>query len=152
MFGGDEQIIYWTCESNTVLKEELIVPATNIAKERALVIAAQKGMSTIELLRRHVTDTLTSSTVTAAVAELKLSEGGESARPLISTGLDSDVQDDVAYEVEVSSKYFHAPGVLYMSTVQSKTDLTSKQLDKETGNILGCFCQHLSKNRQTINI
>ncbi|PIK59126.1 hypothetical protein BSL78_03931 [Apostichopus japonicus] len=67
MFGGDEQIIYWTCESNTVLKEELIVPATNIAKERALVIAAQKGMSTVELLRRHVTDTLTSSTVTAAV-------------------------------------------------------------------------------------
>lgn len=150
MFGGDEQIIYWTCESNTVLKEELIVPATNIAKERALVIAAQKGMSTVELLRRHVTDTLTSSTVTAAVAELKLSEGGESARPLISTGLDSDVPDDVAYEVEVSSKYFHAPGVLYMST--SKTDVTSKQLDKETGNILGCIYLHVSKNRQTMKV
>ena len=41
-FGGDESVIYWKCESGQTLKETLLIPVTNMVKERALIIAAQQ--------------------------------------------------------------------------------------------------------------
>lgn len=122
-----------------------MVPVTNISKERALVIAAQKGMSATELRRRHVTNTLTSSTVTAAVADMKLSETEEFGRTSLSGSMEAEPRD-VTYHVEITSKYFEAPQVLYMPSplgrgTQSETDLANgskgrrspPELDKETG-------------------
>lgn len=44
MFGGDDTVIYWKCESGQMLKEVLLIPVTNMIKERALILAAQQVM------------------------------------------------------------------------------------------------------------
>ena len=74
VYGGDDRIIYWRCDSNSVLHEELVIPITNAAREKALVIAAQQRMSQTEIRRRHVTGTLASGSVTAAIAALGLTD------------------------------------------------------------------------------
>ena len=42
LFGGDERVIYWKCEAGQMLREKLLIPITNMAKERALIVAAQQ--------------------------------------------------------------------------------------------------------------
>ena len=42
LYGGDDSVIYWKCEANQTLKEKLLIPVTNMAKERALILAAQQ--------------------------------------------------------------------------------------------------------------
>lgn len=42
LFGGDDRVVYWKCESGQTLKESIHVPITNKAKERALLMAAQQ--------------------------------------------------------------------------------------------------------------
>lgn len=45
LFGGDDRVVYWKCESGQTLKESIHVPITNKAKERALLMAAQQVKS-----------------------------------------------------------------------------------------------------------
>lgn len=42
MFGGDDNIIYWKCECGRELQETIRVPVNNVAKEKALIIAAEQ--------------------------------------------------------------------------------------------------------------
>nr|XP_039264663.1 cilia- and flagella-associated protein 47-like isoform X2 [Styela clava] len=72
LFGGNEKIVYWKCETGTQLQETLLLPVTNEAKENALVIAAQQRMSDKEKERRLLTGTLNSGTVTANIAAMGL--------------------------------------------------------------------------------
>lgn len=65
LFGGDDRVVYWKCESGQTLKESIHVPITNKAKERALLMAAQQRMSDKELHRRLVTGTINTCSVTA---------------------------------------------------------------------------------------
>ena len=36
VFGGDERVVYWKCESSETFTEDLHVPLTNVAREKAL--------------------------------------------------------------------------------------------------------------------
>jgi hypothetical protein len=38
----DENAVYWKCEANQLLQEKLLIPVTNNARERALILAAQQ--------------------------------------------------------------------------------------------------------------
>jgi hypothetical protein len=40
LFGGDDRIVYWKCEAGQTLQENLHVPTTNKAREKALLMAA----------------------------------------------------------------------------------------------------------------
>ena len=51
-----------------------MIPITNAAREKALVVAAQQRMTETEVKRRQVTGTLASGSVTAAIAALGLSD------------------------------------------------------------------------------
>ena len=42
LFGGDDRIVYWKCEAGQTLQENLHVPTTNKAREKALLMAAQQ--------------------------------------------------------------------------------------------------------------
>ncbi|XP_003218974.3 cilia- and flagella-associated protein 47 isoform X1 [Anolis carolinensis] len=69
----EEPILYLKCCLTDVLQEKLKVPLINKAREKALAIAAQQQMSTLEYERRKVTGTLESSSVRVAVAALGFS-------------------------------------------------------------------------------
>ncbi|XP_070567350.1 cilia- and flagella-associated protein 47-like [Ptychodera flava] len=123
IYGGDERIIYWRCETNNTLQEEIHIPIANKARENALVIAAQQRMSSKEIERRKITGTLSSSSVTAAIAKLELAS---SSREDILTKFKSpatlankDTKSKV-FEVELSSKFFSAPATVTL-TLPSKT-------------------------------
>ncbi|XP_052530326.1 cilia- and flagella-associated protein 47 [Tympanuchus pallidicinctus] len=68
-----EPILYLKCRVGQTLEEKLRIPLVNESRERALAIAAQQQMSTIEYKRRKITGTLDSSSVRAATALLGLS-------------------------------------------------------------------------------
>ena len=36
LFGGDDRVVYWQCEVDQSVTEEVLLPASNIAKENAL--------------------------------------------------------------------------------------------------------------------
>ena len=36
LFGGDDRVVYWQCEVDQSVTEEILLPASNIAKENAL--------------------------------------------------------------------------------------------------------------------
>ena len=36
IFGGDERVVYWKCDSNETFTENLYIPLTNSAREKAL--------------------------------------------------------------------------------------------------------------------
>ncbi|XP_033635373.1 cilia- and flagella-associated protein 47-like isoform X1 [Asterias rubens] len=115
VYGGDDRIIYWRCDSNSVLHEELVIPITNAAREKALVIAAQQRMSQTEIRRRHVTGTLASGSVTAAIAALGLTDesvlsGKTSANPNSKT----DKPEGTNFSVEVNSKYFETTPAMFV--------------------------------------
>lgn len=61
------------CSLGQTLEEKLRIPLISESRERALAIAAQQQMSTIEYNRRKITGTLDSSSVRAATALLGLS-------------------------------------------------------------------------------
>ncbi|XP_040516248.1 cilia- and flagella-associated protein 47 isoform X2 [Gallus gallus] len=68
-----EPILYLKCSLGQTLEEKLRIPLISESRERALAIAAQQQMSTIEYNRRKITGTLDSSSVRAATALLGLS-------------------------------------------------------------------------------
>lgn len=55
LFGGDDRVVYWKCENDSTLKEKLLIPVTNEAKELALRVAARQRMSDKEKRRRELT-------------------------------------------------------------------------------------------------
>ncbi|XP_072178621.1 cilia- and flagella-associated protein 47-like [Diadema setosum] len=112
LYGGDDRIIYWRCDSNTVLNEELMIPTTNAARERALVIAAQQRMSDAEIRRRQLTGTLASGSVTAAIAALGLTDDHiitKSQSAVIFNTKQDQKPEGTRFSVEVNSKFFEAP-------------------------------------------
>ncbi|XP_076467202.1 cilia and flagella-associated protein 47-like [Babylonia areolata] len=107
MYGGEESVVYWKCETNQTLREKLLIPVTNMARERALILAAQQHMSDVELERRHQTGTLMSCSVTAKTTKM------------LATNPDSVVQQAKAknpkgsmYVVEHDSEFFKMPEML----------------------------------------
>lgn len=66
-------VLYLKCLLTDILKEKLKIPLINEAREKALAIAAQQHMSTLEYERRRATGTLESSSVRVAIAALGLS-------------------------------------------------------------------------------
>ncbi|XP_072195940.1 cilia- and flagella-associated protein 47 [Excalfactoria chinensis] len=68
-----EPVLYLKCRIGQTLEEKLRIPLISESRERALAIAAQQQMSTIEYERRKLTGTLDSSSVRAATALLGLS-------------------------------------------------------------------------------
>ncbi|XP_071954714.1 cilia- and flagella-associated protein 47-like isoform X2 [Antedon mediterranea] len=113
LYGGDDRVIYWRCDCNQVLKEDLAIPLTNSAYEQALVIAAQQRMNTTEIKRRQKTGTLAAATVTAAIAALGLSDS--KIIPEQSLVMSGKMQpESKTFVVETSSKYFSAPSTITM--------------------------------------
>ncbi|KAK3775916.1 hypothetical protein RRG08_017206 [Elysia crispata] len=108
-YGGDDSIIYWKCESGVTLKESLLIPVTNMVKERALIIAAQQQMSDVEMQRRQVTGTIMSCSVTSQTVK-NLSNNPTAAVTMAkAVGPVADV-----YRVEVDSDFFKVPDMLVM--------------------------------------
>lgn len=66
-------VLYLKCGLGQTLEENLRIPLINEARERALALAAQQQMSSVEYERRLMTGTLQSSSVRVATALLGLS-------------------------------------------------------------------------------
>ncbi|XP_033113331.1 cilia- and flagella-associated protein 47-like isoform X2 [Anneissia japonica] len=113
LYGGDDRVIYWRCDSNQTLNEELTIPLTNTAYEQALVIAAQQRMNSTEIKRRQKTGTLAAGTVTAAIAALGLSDRGVISDQSL-TLLSNKKQEGKTFSVETSSRFFSAPSSVTM--------------------------------------
>lgn len=109
VFGGNENVIYWKCEANQLLHEKLVIPMTNVTKERALILAAQQHMSDEELERRNLTGTLMSSSVKAKTTKMLDVNPSSFVRQAKEKGPVHTV-----YLVEYDSEYFRMPEVLNM--------------------------------------
>ncbi|XP_069495471.1 cilia- and flagella-associated protein 47 [Ambystoma mexicanum] len=102
--------MYFKCRQEGVLVEDLRIPQVNEAREKALAIAAQKQMSTVEYERRKVTGTLESSSLRAAVAAAGLSKLQTPGTSTLCKTLQS-----IDYSVEVSMpQHFEVPKQLSM--------------------------------------
>ncbi|XP_077977423.1 cilia- and flagella-associated protein 47-like [Glandiceps talaboti] len=128
VYGGDDRVIYWRCDTNNTLQEELYIPIANKARENALVIAAQQRMSNKEIERRKITGTLSSSSVTAAIAKLEIAANGkvgESTKfksPALLKKKDTECQ---VFDVDINSKFFTVPESVTippMDKLKSTTD------------------------------
>ncbi|KAK3096977.1 hypothetical protein FSP39_005325 [Pinctada imbricata] len=103
-FGGDERVVYWKCDAGQTLEENLLVPITNKAKERALLMAAQQHMTDTELHRRLVTGTINTCSVTSKTITLLSSNATNSikqAKAIPPSG--------VSYTVECDSEFYKIP-------------------------------------------
>ncbi|XP_055954756.1 cilia and flagella-associated protein 47 [Patella vulgata] len=107
--GGEETVIYWKCDSGQPLKQTLLIPVTNMTKEKALILAAQQRMSELEIQRRSATGTLTSSSVAAKTVKL-LSSGTSTLAKTHKTRKHNYNK----YTVEVDSEYYKIPSSLSM--------------------------------------
>ncbi|XP_042314327.1 cilia- and flagella-associated protein 47 [Sceloporus undulatus] len=94
----EESVLYLKCCLTDVLQETLKIPLINEAREKALAIAAQQQMSTLEYERRKVTGTLESSSVRVAIAALGLSRVEKDALSNCSNFSEKHIE----YTVEVS--------------------------------------------------
>ncbi|KAK7478911.1 hypothetical protein BaRGS_00029892 [Batillaria attramentaria] len=110
VFGGDENVVYWKCEAGQMLKEKLLIPVTNMAKERALILAAQQHMSDLELERRHLTGTLMSCSVTAKTIKMLATDPDS----VIKQAKSKVPGKGTSYVVEFDSDHFKLPEVLNM--------------------------------------
>ncbi|BFZ09423.1 hypothetical protein BsWGS_12463 [Bradybaena similaris] len=120
----DINTIYWRCEAGCMLKESLLIPMTNAAKERALITIAQQQMDTVEMQRRQITGTLMSCSVIAKTMK-SLSNNPAAAIALAKAmGPVADV-----YRVEVDSEFFQVPDMLVMPNFQ---DITNKCMPKDS--------------------
>ncbi|XP_030333266.1 cilia- and flagella-associated protein 47 [Strigops habroptila] len=99
-----EPVLYLKCGLDQILEENLKVPLINESRERALAIAAQQQMSTIEYERRKITGTLQSSSVRVATALLGLSRVERHA--LLKPRKFPPELKYVDYSVEVSTQEF----------------------------------------------
>jgi hypothetical protein len=69
-------VVHWKCEQGQTIERTLNIPVRNIARERALAVAAKLIMSEKELMRYTVTGTLTSGSVMAKTIQLLSSVPG----------------------------------------------------------------------------
>ncbi|XP_074889637.1 cilia- and flagella-associated protein 47 [Buteo buteo] len=133
-----EPVLYLKCGLAQILEENLRIPLINESKERALAIAAQQQMSTIEYQRRKITGTLQSSSVRVATALLGLSRVERHA--LLEPRKFPPELKYVDYSVEVSmQEFFEVPEkfsipVLASSrvnlNVSSAKDLSPQKTDR----------------------
>ncbi|XP_075347998.1 cilia- and flagella-associated protein 47 [Mycteria americana] len=101
-------VLYLKCGFAQTLEENLRIPLINESRERALAIAAQQQMSTIEYERRKITGTLQSSSVRVATALLGLSRVERHA--LLKPRKFPPELKYVDYSVEVSmQEFFEVP-------------------------------------------
>ncbi|XP_075257847.1 cilia- and flagella-associated protein 47-like isoform X3 [Convolutriloba macropyga] len=113
LYGGDDRIVYLRCEAKKEISETLHIPITNVARENALVIAAQQLMSVKEFTRRKLTGTLASGSVTAAVASLAEPDLNpkKKSRLLAQMTLNPDGTD---FTCEASSMFFKVPKSVFV--------------------------------------
>ncbi|KAM9245460.1 cilia- and flagella-associated protein 47 [Leptosomus discolor] len=133
-----EPVLYLKCGLDQILEENLRIPLINESRERALAIAAQQQMSTIEYERRKITGTLQSSSVRVATALLGLSRVERQA--LLKPRKFPTELKYVDYSVEVSmQEFFEVPEkfsipVLASSRVNLKVpsakDLSPQKTDR----------------------
>ncbi|XP_027672760.2 cilia- and flagella-associated protein 47 [Falco cherrug] len=166
-----EPVLYLKCGLGQILEENLRIPLINESRERALAIAAQQQMSTIEYERRKITGTLQSSSVRAATALSGLSR--EERHALLKPPRKSLPElKYVDYSVEVSMKeFFEVPEkfsipVLASSRVNLKVpsakDLSPQKADRSDSADLpikfiprytGCYhCQILLKSSCDVRV
>ncbi|XP_072708577.1 cilia- and flagella-associated protein 47 [Ciconia boyciana] len=163
-------VLYLKCGFAQTLEENLRIPLINESRERALAIAAQQQMSTIEYERRKITGTLQSSSVRVATALLGLSRVERHA--LLKPRKFPPELKYVDYSVEVSmQEFFEVPEkfsipVLASSRVNLKV-LSAKDLSpQKTGGVdavelpikfipryAGCYhCQILLKSSCDVRV
>ncbi|XP_021363645.1 cilia- and flagella-associated protein 47-like isoform X2 [Mizuhopecten yessoensis] len=133
LFGGDDRVVYWKCESGQTLQENLKVPVLNKTKEKALLMAAQQHMSSMELQRRQITGTLKTSSVTAKTISLltnnvaqsisRTAKSVSSETGVLETNNSENMPSKSPYEaeftVEVDSEFFSVPNKLTMKPPSS---------------------------------
>ncbi|XP_069613759.1 cilia- and flagella-associated protein 47 [Ranitomeya imitator] len=106
-----QDICYFRCKENSILKADLIMPLVNERREKALALAGQMQMTLIEYERRQVTGTLESSSVRAAVASS--GETTEEFKALLQASSFSSTSkkcQTIDYDVEISMPhYFEVP-------------------------------------------
>ncbi|ESO84826.1 hypothetical protein LOTGIDRAFT_196276 [Lottia gigantea] len=105
--GSEDNVVFWKCDSGQTLKETLLIPVTNMAKERALILAAQQRMSDLEIQRRSATGTLTSSSV--AVKTVKMLSTSQNLKKT-----KSKLNQLTKYSVEVDSEFYKVPSHVSM--------------------------------------
>ncbi|XP_074672980.1 cilia- and flagella-associated protein 47 [Strix aluco] len=165
-----EPVLYLKCGLAQILEENLRIPLINESREKALAIAAQQQMSTIEYERRKITGTLQSSSVRVATALLGLSRVERHA--LLKPRKFPPELKYVDYSVEVSmQEFFEVPEkfsipVLASSRVNLKVpsakDLSLQQTDRSDAVELpmkfiprdaGCYhCQILLKSSCDVRV
>ncbi|KAM6211408.1 cilia- and flagella-associated protein 47 [Sarcoramphus papa] len=165
-----EPVLYLKCGLAQILEENLRIPLINESRERALAIAAQQQMSTIEYERRKITGTLQSSSVRVATALLALSRVERHA--LLKPRKFLPELKYVDYSVEVSmQEFFEVPEkfsipVLTSSRVNLKVpsakDLSPQKTDRSDAVELpikfipryaGCYhCQILLKSSCDVRV
>ncbi|KAM6144631.1 LOW QUALITY PROTEIN: cilia- and flagella-associated protein 47 [Phoenicopterus ruber ruber] len=165
-----EPVLYLKCGFGQILEENLRIPLVNESRERALAIAAQQQMSTIEYERRKITGTLQSSSVRVATALLGLSRVERQAL-LKPRKLPPELKY-VDYSVEVSMhEFFEVPEkfsipVLTSSRVNLKVpsakDLSPQKTDRSDAVELpikfiprcaGCYrCQIILKSSCDVRV
>ncbi|XP_078698604.1 cilia- and flagella-associated protein 47-like isoform X8 [Branchiostoma floridae x Branchiostoma belcheri] len=132
LFGGDDRVIYWKCENNSVLKENLVIPITNAARERSLVIAAQQRMSEYERERRKVAGTLASGTVTAAIAAMGLHDRVvDRSRHITTSHMLIAPPEGTTFNVQVSSPLFDAPTQVFVPSPLNNRPKPASEVARE---------------------
>lgn len=109
LFGGDDRVVYWKCEAGQELQENLIIPYSNQARERALRLASQQRMTEIELSRRVVTGTLHSSNVAAQTITKLVTDPAAAIQQAKVLG-----PNGITYNVEVDSAHYNLPDKIFI--------------------------------------
>ncbi|XP_068035887.1 cilia- and flagella-associated protein 47 isoform X2 [Anomalospiza imberbis] len=134
---AEQPVLYLKCGLGQTLEENLRIPLINESRERALALAAQQQMSSVEYERRLMTGTLQSSSVRVATALLGLSR--VERRALLKPRRHPSELKYVHYSVEVSIKHlFEVPKklsipVLSSARVNLDTSSASCSTSQKTG-------------------
>ncbi|XP_053790649.1 cilia- and flagella-associated protein 47 isoform X2 [Vidua chalybeata] len=132
-----QPVFYLKCGLGQTLEENLRIPLINESRERALALAAQQQMSSVEYERRSMTGTLQSSSVRVATALLGLSRVERDA--LLKPRRHPPELKYVHYSVEVSIKHlFEVPKkfsipVLSSARLNLNTSSASCPASQKTG-------------------
>ncbi|XP_042644204.1 cilia- and flagella-associated protein 47 [Tyto alba] len=163
-------VLHLKCGLAQILEENLRIPLINESREKALAIAAQQQMSTVEYERRKITGTLQSSSVRVATALLGLSRVERHA--LLKPRKFPPELRYVDYSVEVSmQEFFEVPEKLSIPVlassrinlkVPSAKDLSHQDPDRSDAVELpmkfiprdaGCYhCQILLKSSHDVRV
>ncbi|XP_077637788.1 cilia- and flagella-associated protein 47 [Lonchura striata] len=130
-----QPVLYLKCGLGQTLEENLRIPLINEARERALALAAQQQMSSVEYERRLMTGTLQSSSVRVATALLGLSR--VERRALLEPRRHPSELKYVDYSVEVSmNNLFEVPkkfSIPVLSSTRVNLDTSLVSTSQKTG-------------------